>query len=208
VIRASLCSFALAVAAFGCATLPEAGGLSLRHDVEFEGPDSATAFQLRPTATAIDVESATDQLLARLTLDGARLRVENGKGELRGFVLPPAAGSRSYRVVQADGSTQLFEFSREPDGDLNLEDAAGNDVYKIKLRDDGYKVEDMAGAMETRIKAREGKISLRNAADETFLATRDPLSPEAAAAISLEKVDFEFAAGLAVAVSHWGFAAQ
>jgi hypothetical protein len=208
VIRALLCLFALAVTAAACATLPAAGGLSLRHDVGFEGADSTTAFELRPNATAIDVESATNQLLARLTLDGARLRVENGEGELRGFVVPPATGSRSYHVIQADGSTQLFEFSREPDGDLNLKDAAGAYVYKIKLRDNGYKVEDMAGATETRIRAREGKISLRNASDETVLSTRDPFSAEAAAAISLEKVPFEFAAGLAVAVSHWGFASK
>ncbi len=203
-IRSLLSTACLAALVAACASLPTAGGLALRHGVEFEGPDSQTAFALEPTETGIDLEDAREQLSARLTLEGERLRIENERGETLGFVQPSRAKAGSFAVLEADGRTLRYELEREADGDLTLEGAGGENLYELKKRDDGYRIEEVSGALESRVKARPEKISLRNARDETFLSTRDPFSAAAAAAISLDKVEFPFAAGLAVAITHWG----
>ena len=119
------------------------------------------------------------------------------------MVVPPSDESPGYRVLRPDPPVTLYELRSEPDGDLKLVDADGEVVYKLKWREYGVKVVRRDGEVESRIRVGSDKIAVRDASGDTFLSTRAPISREAVAAISLEQLRFEYAAGLAVAIAHW-----
>ena len=91
----------------------------------------------------------------------------------------------------------------DPDGDLKVEDAGGTRVAEVKKRDYGYKIVVPGQGDVAKVRVRPQKVSIRNRQGVTYLATRDRIEPEAAAILAVERLPFEAAAGLAVALGIW-----
>ena len=164
----------------------------------FDGADGKRALVLREVEGLIRVEDGRRRLLASLRLTAEAIEVEDIRGESRGRV--PMSDDRTYRVVAAGELGAQFELSIEPDGDMSVEGTGGALLYQIKKRKYGYKVVDASGQVESRIRSRAGKVSVRDGTGTTFLSTRQPMSPAAVAALSLSQVPIEYAAALALAI--------
>ena len=199
-IVALLISFSLG--ASRCAT--RGGEIQLDHSIKFDGPDSAGLMKLVPRRERVKLEDANGELLARFTLDAGRLRVERAPRELVGFVVPPGEGGRGLQILDARGGKLIYQLVREPDGDLKLEDHGHNVLYVLKLRDYGFKTVDAGGAVQSRVRVKPKKVSLRDASGRTTLSTRDAIPPAAAACFTLGDLSLEFQTGLALGVIQWG----
>lgn len=203
---------ALIAVAIGCATPggePESSprlpaGSQLELEVDFDAEVQGEALQLTPRAGGVvTLEDGDGDLVAAFRLAGELLEVEAANGERVGVVARSEDRPGGLRVLQVPGGTPLYELRPEPDGDVKLTDAAGRLLYELKLRDYGFKVVDAQGSVESRVRARPEKISIRNPAGVTVLTTREPIPPLAAACISLREFPLEYAGALAVAVIHW-----
>ena len=120
-----------------------------------------------------------------------------------GFVETAEAGQALE--LRATGVALLFRLDREPDGDLRLEDGSGQLLAKLERRDDGYQVVDAQDQARASVKARPGKTSLRDAANQTRLSTRDPVPVEAMACFARNEVPLAFQGGCALAVLRGNF---
>ena len=181
--------------------------------ISFDGADGQRAFRLSLERDVVQVQDAQRKLLATLVLrtessDAGRprevLQVQDANGRSLGFIRPIPGKRAGLEVTAPDGrGRRLFALLWERDGDLRLERDNDVLVYKIKKRDYGFKIVDSDGVVESRIRTRLGKTSVRDASGVTYLSTRDPVSEAAVAAFMLRGVPFEIAAGLGVAVAHW-----
>ena len=183
---------------------PTGGEIQLDHAIEFDGLDSARVMKLVPRRERVKLEDANGELLARFTLDAGRLRVERAPRELVGFVVPAGEGGGGLQILDARGGKLIYQLVREPDGDLKLEDHDKNVLYVLKLRDYGFKTVDAGGAVQSRVRVKPEKVSLRDASGRTTLSTRDAIPPAAAACFTLGDLSLEFQTGLALGVIHWG----
>ena len=198
----------LLATALGCAHAPEGEGIRLSGAIAFEDHDGQLAFRIEPAGEAIRVEDAGGKALAVLRLRRDGLAIADAAGQLAGVVLPPSGEGRELRIVSPGERSVLFALRYEPDGDLRVVDAAERLVCEAKRRDYGFKVVDSEGRLETKVRIRPDKVSLRNSAGVTFLSTRDAIPPASAAALAFESLRFELAAGLSVALAHWGVGAN
>ncbi|TDJ05926.1 MAG: hypothetical protein E2O71_10010 [Deltaproteobacteria bacterium] len=183
---------------------PAGGEIQLGHAIEFDGLDNARVMKLVPRRERVKLEDANGELLARFTLDAGRLRVERAPRELMGFVVPAEEGGRGLQILDARGENLIYQLVREPDGDLRLEDHGHNVLYVVKLREYGFKTVDAGGAVQSRVRVKPEKVSLRDASGRTTLSTRDAIPPAAAACFTLGDLSLEFQTGLALGVIHWG----
>ncbi len=197
---ALLISFSLGAST--CA--PRGGEIQLDHSIKFDGPDSARVMSLVPRKEWVKLEGANGELLARFTLDGGRLRVEREPRELAGFIALAGEGGRGLQILDARGGKLIYQLLREPDGDLKLEDGNRKLLYKMKLRDYGFKTVDAGGAVQSRVREKPGKVSLRDATGRTTLSTEDGIPPAAAACFTLGDLPLVYQTGLALGIIHWG----
>ena len=191
------------VAAVACAHGPAGGGTRLPEAIDFAAYDGELAFRIQPTGDSIRVEDGAGNVIVVLRLRKQSLAIEDARGRLVGVVLPPSEGRRGYRLLSPNSERTLFELRSESDGDFKIIDTRDALVYEVKRRDYGFKVLDRNGEVESRIRLGTNKISVRNASGVTFLSTRDPFPLESVAALSLEDLRFEYAAGLSIALVHW-----
>ena len=90
---------------------------------------------------------------------------------------------------------------RQSDGDWKLKDGDDRLLAVIKKRDYGFEIEDASDKSLFKSKLKDGKRSLRNAADDTVLYTKDEFPPISVACLGLEQIEsLPVRAGLAVAV--------
>jgi hypothetical protein len=191
--------------AVACATQPRTGGLKLAEEVEFDAADGQVSFQLEPGDGEIEVENGAGDRLAGLRLEGDHIEITDDERRPMGSVVRVSAPRPGFRVLDPDGRTTVVSLRREPDGDLIVEDAAGERLYIVKQRDYGFKTVDRRGKLENKVRVKDSKVSVRDASGDTYLSTRDPISPEAVAVMVLDDVRFGHAVALGVAVAHWGF---
>ncbi len=167
-------------------------------------PNLESYFKLVPRRERVKLEDANGELLARFTLDAGRLRVERAPRELAGFVVPAEEGGRGLQILDARGAKLIYQLVREPDGDLRLEDHGHNVLYVLKLREYGFKTVDAGGAVQSRVRVKPEKVSLRDASGRTTLSTRDAIPAPAMACFTLGDLSLEFQMGLALGIIHWG----
>ncbi len=160
--------------------------------------------KLVPRRERVKLEDANGELLARFTLDAGRLRIERVPHELAGFVVPAGEGGRGLQILDARGGKLIYQLVREPDGDLKLEDGNRKLLYKMKLRDYGFKTVDAGGAVQSRVRVKPGKVSLRDATGRTTLSTEEEIAPAAAACFTLGDLPLVYQTGLALGIIHWG----
>ena len=201
----SLGLLALALVGLGGCVTAVGGGLGIYEPIEFEYDDGEVAFEIEPQAGSVDIEDAAGRVLARYRMTEGRVAIHDAEDVLLGYVIAPDPRDDDYRVVASDGMRLLLSLEREADGDLEIEDPRGNKIYQMKKRDYGFKVLLSNGVVESRVKSDFDKVKVRDDDGTTILKSNRPMTPEAAVVLSLEKVPFEYAAGLAIAVSHFGY---
>ncbi len=204
IVRTTAILALLTLFSIGASRCGPAGGIQLDHAIKFDGLDSARVMKLVPRGERVKLEDANGELLASFTLEAGRLRVERASRELAGFVVPAGEGGRGLQILDARGGKLIYQLVRQPDGDLQLEDHGHNVLYVLKLRDYGFKTVDADGAVQSRVRVKPEKISLRDASGRTTLFTRDAIPAPAMACFTLGDLSLEFQTGLALGVIHWG----
>jgi hypothetical protein len=194
------------VTGWGCANSVGDLEFRLRDEIVFEAVDGQVVMRIAPKRGAVLVEDGLGAELLRLVLEADRIVILNPRRGRVGAVLPPSSDGAGYRVLV--GSEVVFELKREPDGDFKMTDADQAVVYRVKLRDYGFKVVDREGEVRSRVRVRPTKTSLRDGSGRTYMMTRDALSAASAAVLSLEDLRFAYAVALSVAVSQWEPAAD
>lgn len=186
----------LAALVLGCGT---PGPYDMPHD--FEGANDKTAFQLEARRDGVVVvENGQGEKLYELKLEAEGVSVQGAHGEALGRVVPLAAG-RGYAVMDATGR-EIYKLLLEADGDFKLRSADGRNLYVGKLRSYGFKVLNAAEEVESRVKVRSGRVSIRDGADNKYLSAKiaNP-QPLALAVLTLQDIPFSYAAGLSVALT-------
>ncbi len=181
-----------------------AGEIQLRHSIELEAPDGTRSLRLVPRSGRVKLQDGNHELLASFKLVEGRLRIARAPRELVGFVVPKTGEVKGLLIIHPSDDRVLYRLTRERDGDLRLVDQNGQVVYESKLRDYGFKTVDAEGRVQSRVRVREGKTSLRNAAGETTLSTKDGIPAAAMACFTLRSLSLEHRVALALGIIHWG----
>ncbi|MCA9502303.1 MAG: hypothetical protein H6748_06145 [Spirochaetaceae bacterium] len=193
---------ALLIASVGCAGLTPDGARPVV--VRFESGTETEAFEIRAGVERIELIDRSGLLVAEIRRADRGLVVRDARGRPLGWVTREAASERPshYWAERAEGEATL-ELKQESDGDFELEDATGETLYKLKLRDYGFKIVDATGRDVVRVRRSDGgKTSIRDADGLTYLMTRDAIPVEVAAVLVLPGLSFSQASLLAASV--WG----
>lgn len=168
--------------------------------VKLKSDGETTAYELKPKADGAKLVDGTEQELARYTVDGGKLKIKDADDATLGYVV---AGNARYKLEAPDQETLLYKLIRQADGDWKLERPDETLVYRIKQRDYGFEIEGPDDVSVYKIKVKGDKTSLRNAADETVLYTKDAFDPLAMACLGLDAIeDVRLRGGLAAAIDH------
>ena len=170
--------------------------------IEFkqEGGDEIFTLKLRPDGAKL--VDASEVEIARLTVDAnQKIKIKDANDQTLGYIV---SRDGYWKVENADQTQELYILRRQDDGDYKLEDGADQQIYRIKVRDYGYEIETPTKESLYKVKLRDGKISLRNAQDETVLYTRAAIAPIAVACFGFDVLSPEQQAALAFAVSQTG----
>lgn len=170
--------------------------------IKFKPGSGAEGFSLKTMPDGAKLVDANDQELARLNVDAQqKIKIKNATDQVLGYVVPEAG---YWKIENTDQSQELYILRRQNDGDFKLETGNNQPIYRIKKRDYGFEIESPDKQSLYKVKVKEGKISLRNAQDQTVLSTRAAFRPEAIAAFGFDKLSREQQAALAYAVNRSG----
>lgn len=167
-------------------------------EIELDGPDGNRVWKLEPDQDEVELENADSETIVEYEYEGGEIQFEDQSG--RRLVCRPGTDG-SIRIQDARGAT-LYTLDREPDGDLELEDATGAELYKVKLRDYGYKVVDREDR-EQKVRAKNGKVSLRDYNGNTVLSTRDTTASLAVACFAFEELPLAVRGAFSLGVLAW-----
>ncbi len=170
--------------------------------MKFKRGDGSEAFSLKLKADGAKLVDASDQELARLTVDAAqKVKIKDASDRVLGYVVPEMG---YWKVKNADQTEELFILRRQADGDYKLEDGKNQLIYRIKQREYGYEVESPTDESLYKVKTKANKIDLRDASDITVFETKAAIAPIAVACFGLEALSLEQQAALAFAVNNTG----
>ncbi|MCR9197771.1 MAG: hypothetical protein NXI04_03910 [Planctomycetaceae bacterium] len=153
--------------------------------IKFKTADGQVSMSLKPAADGAKLVDADERELARYTLRGDKLKIKNAADETLGYIV---AYPDRLKVKDAQQKNDLWQLRRQSDGDWKLEDAKGTMVCRVKKRDYGFEIEKPDDTSLQKVKLKDGKLSLRKS-EETYLYTKDRMSPAAAACLALEPVE-------------------
>lgn len=177
---------------------PTTSSSATSSSLKFKQTDGNTAFSLNILPDGAKLVDAADRELARLTRDDQqKIKIKNASDQTLAYVVPAAD---HWKLENANQTEELYILRRQNDGDYKLEDAADREIYRIKQRDYGFEIETPTKQSLYKIKVKDGKVSLRDASDQTILSTRSPLPPIAMACFGFEVLSREQQAGLAYAL--------
>ena len=181
----------------GCASTPGPYGGS----VEFEDASGRMVFELRSgSSDSLRMRSESGALICQLQPEGEAVRVLDARGRKLGTVVPLQDGVGL--LVRSETGQELYKLIVESDGDFKLRDASGANLYVGKHRSYGFKVLDASDVVESRVKVREGRVSVRDGSGQKYLKAKlESPDPLAMAMLTLQDVPIYFAAGLSFAVA-------
>jgi len=169
--------------------------------IKFKQADEAEKYALKLRDDGAKLVDGTDRELARLTLDSNKIKIKDPADQVLGYVV---SHDSYWKLENADQTQELYVLRRQADGDLKLEDGNDAPIYRIKVRDYGYEIETPAKQSLYKVKVSNGKISLRDASEETVLSTRSPLLPAAMTPFGFDVLTPPQQAALAYAVNRTG----
>lgn len=168
--------------------------------LKFKRDDGSEAFSIKFQPDGAKWVDGNDQELARFNLDeNQKVKIKDASDNVLGFIV---IKDGYWKVENAEQTQELFILRRQDDGDYKLEDGSDTQIYRIKVRDYGYEIETPEKESLYKVKVRDGKVSLRNAKDETVISTRAPIAPIAVASFGFDVLSPEQQAALAFAVNH------
>jgi hypothetical protein len=153
---------------------------------------------IRVGAASSTLENGDGDTLASFRRSPEGTEILGTGGKARGRVVSPSSGT--YQVLEIAVGAPLFVLTSQADGDMKVTLATGERLYVIKKRDYGYKVLDAAGQVESRVRTRPGKVSVRDSSGATYLSTRQSIPIEAVTVLTLAKLPIDHAAGLALEI--------
>lgn len=191
----------LAVAGFVFASDVPAEQPAARADkIKFKDDAGKTALSLKIKGDGAKLTDGSDKELARYTLSGNKVKIKDAQDAVLGYVV--ATGDK-LRLEAPDQKTELFSLQHQADGDWKLEDPGQKRVYTIKHRDYGAEIEDPQQVSLYKVKVKNGKTSLRSAADKTVYHTDEAISAPAMSCLGLDKItDVRLRGALLFAVDH------
>lgn len=169
--------------------------------LKFKRDDGSEAFSIKFQPDGAKWVDSNDQELARFNLDeNQKVKIKDASDNVLGFIV---IKDGYWKVENAEQTQELFILRRQDDGDYKLEDGSDTQIYRIKKRDYGYEIETPEKESLYKVKVSEdGKVSLRNASDETVISTRAPIAPIAVASFGFDVLSPEQQAALAFAVNY------
>ncbi|MBW4488464.1 MAG: hypothetical protein KME12_11805 [Trichocoleus desertorum ATA4-8-CV12] len=175
---------------------------STSESIKFKQEDGAEAFVLRFMPDGAKLVNGKNQELVRLNVDGQqKIKIKNATDQVLGYVVPE---NDYWKLKNSDQSQELYVVRRQNDGDYKLETGTNQLVYRIKVRDYGFEIETPQKQSLYKVKVKEGKVSLRNASDQTVLSTKSNLAPIAIAPFGFDKLSQEQQVALAYALNQAG----
>ncbi len=168
--------------------------------LKFKRDDGSEAFAIKFQPDGAKWVDGNDQELARFTVDeNQKVKIKDPSDNVLGFVV---IKDGYWKIENAEQTQELFILRRQDDGDYKLEDGSDTQIYRIKQRDYGYEIEtpDKQSLYKVKI-SEDGKVSLRNASDETVISTRAAIAPVAVASFGFDVLSPEQQAALAFAVN-------
>jgi hypothetical protein len=193
----------LLLLALGCAGTGGPGATA--QWVHFQSGVGKDAFDLRRSGSDITLFNANDRVLVSVVRKGDVWHVADSEGRRVGRVarIQDSIAPRFGLSGRADEQGDL-ELKIEQDGDLKLKDASEREIFKLKQRDYGFKIVDSEGQTIGRVRlSEEGKISVRDENNLTYLSTRDPMPLEAATLLMVPGLDLASATGLSAVLWQW-----
>ena len=158
----------------------------LRAKLKFKDASGQTAFSIKPQSNGAKLVDGQERELGRFSLKGSKLKIKDANDTVLGYV---NASAGKYKVKSADGKTDLWDLQRQSGGGWKLQDAQDQMVYRIKKRDYGFEIEDVANNSLFKVKLKSGKTSLRDSSEQTVYSTRDQVSAIAVTCLGLTAID-------------------
>ncbi len=172
---------------------------TLTDSVKFKLESGADAFSLKPKENGAKFVDVNDKELARLTVDAnQKVKIKDASDKVLGYVVKKEG---YWKIEDANQTKELFILRHQSDGDYKLEDGTNTEIYRIKARSDGFEIETPQKQSLYKVKAKEGKTSLKNASEKTVLSTKSKVLPIAVACFGFDKLSREQKAALAYAVN-------
>ncbi|MBD1895990.1 hypothetical protein H6F60_15285 [Coleofasciculus sp. FACHB-129] len=170
--------------------------------IKFKQEGGAEDFALKPEVDGAKLLDGKDKELARFNVDdGGKVKIKNPADQVLGYVVTKEG---YWKIEDADQTKELYVLRRQNDGDYKLEDATDKEIYRIKARDYGFEVESPDKQSLYKVKVKNGKTSLINAADKPVFSTKSQVSAIAIASFGFDVLSKEQKAALAYAVNRSG----
>lgn len=168
--------------------------------IQFKLKGGTNTFSIKPVVGGAKFLDAAEEEIARFTIgsDSKRFRINSDAGKVLGYA---AIKGSAWTIENAEGTKELYILSRQEDGNYQLKNEAGKEIYRIQLRDYGFEIETPAKQSLYKVKVEEDKIVLIDASDRTFLYTNSALPPLTLVCFGFEKLNIEQQAALAYAVN-------
>ena len=142
--------------------------------VTFKKPGGEVAFTLKSYDDRLHLCDRLGNILVRVSVtDEERIQFQDAEGNLEGYL----KGRYPRFQISNIGGDQSTEFRRQGDGDWKLKNSNGLEVYRVGIRDYGWKIEDGSENVLSRVKAADGRTSLRNRNGQVVYYTNDTIDP-------------------------------
>ena len=168
--------------------------------IQFKLKEGTNTFAIEPIVGGAKFLDATEKEIARFTIgsDSKQFKINNAAGKVLGY---GAIKGSAWTIENAEQTKELYILSRQEDGNYQLKNEAGKEIYRIKLRDYGFEIETPAKQSLYKVKVEEDKIVLIDASDRIFLYTQSALPPLMLACFGFADLNIEQQAALAYAVN-------
>ena len=183
----------------------ESGGTSVANKTEaikFKLEGGGEAFTLKPKSDGAKLVDKNERELARFNVDNKqKVKIKDASDRVLSYIVPEKG---YWKIENADQTKELYILRQQTDGDYKLEDGQNKEIYRIKKRDYGLEIETPKKQSLYKVKAKNGKIELRDASDKTILYTNVGIKPIAIACFGFDVLSREQKAALAYAVNRSG----
>jgi len=169
--------------------------------IKFKQANGAEKFSLKFKSDGAKLVDGADAEIARLNLDGNKVKIKDAADVVIGYVV---SQDGYWKLENAEQTEELYVLRRQDDGDYKLETGDDTPVYRVKARDYGYEIETPAKESLYKVKVKKGKISLRDASEETVLSTKSAMTPAAMVPFGFDVLTPPQQAALAYAVNLTG----
>ncbi|MFE1746708.1 hypothetical protein [Coleofasciculus sp. H7-2] len=170
--------------------------------IKFKQEGGTEDFALKTEADGAKLVDGKDKELARFNVDnGGKVKIKNPTDKVLGYVVTKDG---YWKIENADQTKELYILRRQNDGDYKLEDGANKEIYRIKARDYGFEIESPDKQSLYKVKVKNGKVSLINAAEKPVFYTKSQVNPIAIASFGFDVLSKEQKAALAYAVNRSG----